>query len=105
VLFHGRRVYLKAVVLMVVACRQGDRFDATVRHLTELFGVTRRTVARWLRAFADGVQHVPAWQRVRGQVPPSLRDADVPRGLLVELVADRGLQPALVAACRWVPPL
>lgn len=105
VLFHGRRVYLKAVVLMAVAARQPDRLEVTARRLAELFGVTRRTVARWLRAYAEGVAHHPAWQRIRGQVPPSVRDADVPRSLLDVLVAHQGLEQALLTACRWVPAL
>jgi hypothetical protein len=105
VLFHGRRVYLKAVVLMAVAARQPDRIEVTARRLAELFGVTRRTVARWLRAYGEGVGRHPAWQRIRGQVPPAVRDHEVPRALLEVLVAHQGLERALQTACRWVPAL
>lgn len=105
VLFHGRRVYLKAVVLMAVAARQPDRRTTTLRRLAELFGVARQTVRRWLCAYLDRLATHPGWRRVRGRVPPTVRDADVPAGLL-ELLGDAlGRTEALNICCQWVPPL
>jgi hypothetical protein len=51
VLFWGRRVYWAAVFLVVVALRQGRTRGYTVERLKALFGVTRPTLARWMRYF------------------------------------------------------
>ena len=44
--FLGRKVYLGAVVILVAAMRQGPS-PRRVRELSSLFGVDRRTIARW----------------------------------------------------------
>lgn len=101
VLFAGRRVYLKAVTLLVVAARQRDRARHTMAHLRRLFGVSGTTIARWMKAFLEGLPSNPDWQRLRGRLPATVRDDDVPAALL-----DLGTHDeALVRACRLVPSL
>ena len=104
-LFNGRRVYLKAVVLLVVAARQPGRIRTTMARLTALFGASADTARRWVRALAEGLSDSADWRRVRGRVPPTVRDVDVPRGLLDALLATSDAVTALVTACRWVPAL
>lgn len=101
VLFSGRRVYLKAVMLLVVAARQRDRAQHSMARLRRLFGVSAKTIARWMRAFLDGLPRHPDWQRLRGRLPATVRDDEVPAAFL-EL---RHAEDALVAACRHVPDL
>lgn len=100
VLFAGRRVYLKAVILVVVAARQRDRAQHTISHLQRLFdNVSRETIARWMQAFLDGLPGHPDWQRLRGQLPATVRDDCVPAALL-----DLGSGgDVLIRACRLVP--
>lgn len=102
VLFAGRRVYLKAVVLLVVAARQLDRAKHTLARLRALFdGVSGDTIVRWMRAFLDGLPLHPDWQRLRGRLPARIRDDDVPAALLALGSSD----DVLVRACRLVPDL
>ena len=100
ILFSGRRVYLKAVLLLVVAARQRDRASHSMARLRRLFGVSAKSIARWMRAFLEGLPRHPAWQRLRGRLPASVRDDEVPAALLVGAGPD-----VLVAACRLVPNL
>lgn len=101
VLFTGRRLYLKAVLLLVVAARQRDRAQHSMARLRHLFGVSAKTIARWMRAFLDGLSPHPDWQRLRGRLPATVRDDDVPAALL-----DLGsTDTALVQACRLLPDL
>jgi hypothetical protein len=44
--FLGRMVYLGAMVILIIAMRQGPT-PRRVRELSTLFGVDRATIARW----------------------------------------------------------
>ena len=102
VLFAGRRVYLKAVILLVVAARQRDRAQHTISRLQRLFdNVWDTTIVRWMQAFLDALPGHPDWQRLRGRLPATLRDDRVPAALL-----DLGSRDdVLIRACRLVPSL
>jgi len=100
ILFAGRRVYLKAVLLLVVAARQRDRANHSMSRLRGLFGVSAKTIARWMQAFLDGLPSHPEWQRLRGRLPATIRDDEVPAALL-----DSSEDAGLIAACRIVPDL
>lgn len=106
VLFCGRRGYFKAVMLLVVAARQRQLSTTSLSRLQRLFGVTRKTVARWIAIFLDKLPRSADWQARRGRLTASVQDADVPAALLdllFDVFADR--EAALVQACRWVPAL
>lgn len=104
-LFAGRRVYLKAVLLVAVAARQRDRERPTLRKLTDLFGMAADTVRRWLRAFLDGLAGHPDWRAHRGRIPPVVRDSQVPGALLDLLLDTHGVDGAAFLTARWVPAL
>lgn len=102
VLFAGRRVYLKAVMLLVVAARQRDRARHSMARLRRLFdNVSVKTIARWMRAFLDGLPRHPDWRRLRGQLPATVRDDLVPSAMLDFGDGDE----VLIRACRLVPSL
>lgn len=102
VLFAGRRLYLKAVLLLVVAARQRDRAEASMAFLRRTFGVDAKTVARWMKRFLDALPQSPDWLKRRGQIAANIRDADIPAALF-----DAFGDPveALLSACRIVPDL
>jgi hypothetical protein len=79
--FLGRKVFLGAVVVLVAAMQQGPS-PRRVRELTELFGVERRTVARWCTFWREHFPQTPFWKVARGRFLPSLAVADLPRALL-----------------------
>ena len=68
--------------LLVVAARQRQLSRASLARLQQLFGVGRRTIARWLAAFLDRLPRSADWQRTRGRIGSDVRDQDVPAGLL-----------------------
>lgn len=106
VLFCGRKVYVKAVLLLVVAARQGNLAAATLAELRKHYGVSTRTIRRWLRMFLERLPAAPDWARRRGRLSARVRDEDVPAGLLAWLVAEgHPRERALVLACDLIPPL
>jgi hypothetical protein len=90
VLFWGRRVYWAAVFLVVVALRQGRTRGYTAEKLKALFGVTRPTLARWMRYFRQVFPHSQAWRRLSGRLLPPLPQEQLPGGLLARFFQARG---------------
>lgn len=85
VLFFDRRVYVGVVVLVVVSLRQ-QRIDGYgARRLMALFGVSPRTLRRWMSWFAEHFLASTRWRVHRGVVPASVRDEDVPGALVLPL--------------------
>ena len=77
--FLGRKVFLGAVVVLVAAMRQGPS-PPRVRELSELFGVDRRTIARWCDFWREHFPQTAFWKVMRGRFV-RLAIADLPRAL------------------------
>jgi len=106
VLFCGRHVYLKAVMLLVVAARQRGLSRPSMSRLHALFGVSADTIARWMAVFLDRLPVSPTWMRLRGRLSAAVRDMDVPAALLDLLLGqDRDVDHVLVRACQLMPGL
>jgi len=106
VLFCGRHVYLKAVMLLVVAARQRQLSPTSMGKLKELFDVSAKTIRRWIAVFLYRLPEAPTWKRRRGRISPRVRDVEVPAALLdwlLEIHADA--DQALVQAATLVPGL
>lgn len=80
VLFCGRHVYLKAVLLLVVAARQGILAAASLSQLQRLYGVDRKTISRWLKGFWDRLARSATWAWRRGRLPPRFEMPMSPAG-------------------------
>lgn len=98
-LFLGRKVYWGAVVLISVAVRQRRTTGITVRRLRALFGVSASTVQRWMAFFAMDVSQSAWWKRLRGRVPPNVRDDALPDALLAEFDRVHGVGERALVAC------
>ncbi len=106
VLFCGRHVYLKAVILLIVAARQRQLSPTSMSQLRAMFGVSRDTIARWMRVFMERLPASAAWVAVRGRICASVRDADVPAALLDFLLThDNDRDRVIITACQLVPGL
>jgi hypothetical protein len=89
VLFWERRVYWGAVLLVVVALRQGRTVGFTFRRLQELFGVTRPSLDRWRRYFREVFPQTRAWITLSPRLWPPVRP-DAPGELIHRFVLSRG---------------
>lgn len=81
-LFMGRRVYWGGVVLVVMALRQARPKGASTIKLMRMFGISRKTLFRWIAYFRDQFPVSAHWQRLRGRVSSFVRDSELPGGLL-----------------------
>ncbi len=78
--FLGPKVYLKVLVIIVSAMRQGPTPHG-IGELHRLFGITRRTIARWQKWWREIFPRTLFWKEARARFMPPL-----PEGrLLLEL--------------------
>jgi len=96
-LFFGRRVYWGVVVILVTGAVQGLE-KRSIAELCKRFGVSRRTIKRWVSYFESTFPTSSQWQRLRGKVIATVSDDDLPRSLL-RWYADTGL-PGLEIVVR-----
>jgi len=99
VLFWDRRVYWGAVLLVVTALRQGRSEGCTVERLRSLFGVTRPTLARWLRYFRERFPQTRAWRWLTGRLVPPVEAEALPSGVVKCFVRARGDPEKGLVAC------
>jgi hypothetical protein len=92
-------VYWGAIVLVTVALRQRRPGSASAATLRKLFGVSWETVKRWMEDFAEVFPNSQQWKRCRGRVPVSVREDDLPAGLIELLVLQSGAEETGLVRC------
>lgn len=98
-LYMGPRVYLAGVILLAVMLAQGRTDGTAVQKAMALSGADRRTVKRWVEDFRWRFPVSPGWQRLRGQVRASVRDEDLPGGLVQHFLDAAVTELEGMAAC------
>jgi hypothetical protein len=98
-LFLGRKVYWGAIILVTVFLRQRRPGSASASKLKRLFGVSWETVCRWITYFAEIVPTSEVWSRCRGSVPASVRNEDLPAGLLEMLARENESEETGLVRC------
>jgi len=99
--FLGRKAWLGAVVVLVAAMRQ----EATAtRQLTELFGVSRRTIGRWRTWWGSAFAASPFWKvAAAAAFMPPVDRGRLPASLLERFAGDAAAR--LVALLRFILPI
>ena len=87
--FLGRKVYRGAVVVLISAMRQGA---TAARQLSELFGVSRRTIARWREWWRGAFAASPFWRVGRSAFMPPVDEARLPASLLERFAGEAAAQ-------------
>lgn len=100
--FLGRKVYLGAVVVLVSALR-GGATPVRMAQLTELLGVSRRTVDRWRRWWTEVFPQTRCWAAGSGLFAIPVPTGQLPLSLLERFAGP--LETALQALLRFVLPV
>lgn len=102
-IFWGRRFYWAGVILVVMALRQRRPDGASARELKERFGISRKTLLRWMAYFQEVFPRSAQWQRLRGRVSPMVGDEALPGSLLEHFLNQAtGAEQGLVAFFRFL---
>lgn len=102
--FLGRKLFLGAVVVLVAAMQQGPS-PRRVRELSELFGVDRRTIARWCTFWREHFPQTRFWKVARGRLLPKLSLAVLPRALLEAFVRQADSQEQWGQLLEFLSPI
>jgi len=81
-LFMGRKVYWRAVILIVVTLRQGKPQRKSINKLQEMFSIPRKTIVRWIHYFRAIFPRSSQWQRLRGRLSGHVSNDNLPGELL-----------------------
>jgi hypothetical protein len=82
-LFMDRRVYFRAVILIVTTLSQCKPQEYSKNMLSKMFEINRKTINRWLKFFRDIFPQSRLWKSVRGRLSSSVYNNHMP-GSLVE---------------------
>ena len=101
--FLGRKIYWGSIHLVAMALRQQRPGGWSAHQVMLHLGIPAKTLSRWARYWRETFPNTPAWQRLRGQVPPAVADTALP-GALLELFLGQQPTPehALVGCLRFL---
>ena len=100
--FLGRRVYLATMVVLISVMRHGATAPRVAR-LSQLIGVSRRTVAHWREWWRTTFAQSRFWQAARAAFMPPVDQDRLPASLL-ERFAGGGAEQ-LLALLRFLAPI
>jgi hypothetical protein len=81
-LFMERRVYFRAVILIVTTLSQSKPQKYSKNMLSKMFEVNRKTINRWLSFFRDVFPQSEQWKSVRGRFSSIVRNNNLPASLV-----------------------
>lgn len=101
--FLGRKVFFGVWVLLLPVLRDGPS-PQRLRHLEEVFRVSRRTLLRWRRFWREVVAGSRFWESRRGHFAAPVALEVLP-GSLLEAFPATAPSGRVLAALRFVSPL
>ena len=101
--FLGPKVYLKVLVILVTAMRQGPT-PTGFKELRRVFDVSRRTVARWQSWWKETFPKLAFWRSAQARFVPPLDDRALPSALL-NVFAGLSTIDKLLVLLRFLSPI
>jgi hypothetical protein len=80
--FMDRRVYFRVVILIVTALNQRTPQKYSKNMLSNMLGVNRKTISRWLTYFRETFPQSMIWKSARGLVSPVVSSQNLPGSLV-----------------------
>ena len=99
--FLARKVYLGAIVVLVTTMLHGAT-TRRVQCLSQLFGISRRTIARWREWWRTVFVRKPFWIVARGRFMPPVDLQRLPASLLERFTGSTRDQ--LISLLRFISP-
>jgi len=81
-LFMDRKVYFRSVILIVLTLRQNNPREYSKARLIRIFGISRKTINRWLTFFREHFPRSNLWKTVRGYVSSTVQNNNLPGSLV-----------------------
>ncbi|MDH3391400.1 MAG: hypothetical protein OEL85_06360 [Desulfobulbaceae bacterium] len=81
-LFMDRRVYFRAVILIVTTLNQSKPQEYSKNTLSRMFETDRKTINRWLTYFREIFPQSKIWRMARGFINPTVTNQGLPKSLI-----------------------
>jgi hypothetical protein len=94
-----RRVYFKGVILIILTLRQNCPRKNSKARLIRMFGISRKTINRWLGFFRDIFPASGQWQRLRGMINSDVQNDQLPGGLVCYFIKHVKSAEAAMISC------
>jgi hypothetical protein len=98
-LFMDRRVYFRAVILIVTTLSQNKPQNYSKNMLSRLLGADRKTITRWLNYFRDIFPQSKMWKTVRGVLSSSISNRHLPGSLVEHYLLHSQSSPTAILNC------
>jgi hypothetical protein len=102
VLFDGRRVYWRMVILVVVALRGQRDTGITMKKLKERLGVDAKTVRRWQLWYRERLSPVGEWKSLGSRLAHGVLPGQELQSLLVAFIDESTLENGMVRLLRFI---
>ncbi|MBF0234993.1 MAG: hypothetical protein HQK65_18450 [Desulfamplus sp.] len=97
--FLGRKVYWFVVILITAVDWQNNTEESSIFKLSKQLGISRNTLKRWFTFFRETFPRSQPWQRVRGQVPASVKNEALPSSLINHFLKVKSCAEEAVISC------
>ena len=77
--FMGRKVYWYCAILIIMTLRHNG---FSIYNLCKKFKISHKTINRWIAFYQNTFPSLPQWQRIRGLIPASVKNNELPGGLV-----------------------
>jgi hypothetical protein len=102
VLFDGRRVYWRMVILVVVALRGQRSSGFTMKKLKGRLGVDAKTVRRWQRWYMERLSPTGEWKSLGSRLAHGLQPGEELQSLLTAFIDEKAAENGMVRLLRFI---
>jgi hypothetical protein len=102
VLFDGRRVYWRMVILVVVALRDQRCSGFTMDKLKADLGVDSKTVRRWQQCYRERLSPMGAWKELGSRLSSGLTSSPGIQSLYTAFVDENDPESGMVRLLRFI---
>jgi hypothetical protein len=91
------------VILVVMTLRQNRPEGASTKWLIGMFGLSRKTLMRWIAYFREVFPHSAQWKKLRGRVGVCVANHRLPGDLVDYFLAHgHGAEEGLILCLRFL---
>lgn len=102
VLFDGRRVYWRMVILVVVALREQRPYGITMDKLKTQLGVDSKTVRRWQVWYRERLRPGGQWEELGWRIANGLRFGEEVGTLIGAFIDEKEAQSGMARLLRFI---
>jgi hypothetical protein len=102
VLFDGRRVYWRIVILVVIALREQRPYGMTMEKLKAELGVDSKTVRRWQASYRERLSPCGEWKELSSHFACGLEPGKEVGTLISVFIAENNVKSGMARLLRFI---